>query len=213
MTGSTTLHDTLAAEGPAVSARVIEDMYGSPFWLARFGDRGRRHAGRDGDFHIQYLCEAVASGDAGVFVSYARWLREVLVTRGMCSRHLADNFVRLAAAIEREAWPGRERAVEILRAGAASLAYTDGAAALVERVRPAEDDDLDHFLSYLADATALGRPELFEQHVSFMAGFYLQEGQPISHLASRLAALDAMLGRDTEAARTLARVRERLEGR
>lgn len=223
------LEDVLASAGPAISARVIEQMYEHPFWIERFGGRGQRHAGRDGDFHIQYLCEAVASGDDGVFVRYARWLREVLVTRGMCSRHLADNFRLLAEAIDREPWPGRERAVAILRAGAAALAYDHGVPGVVDRARPAlvalatasmptaDVHDLDHFLSYLSDAVALDRPELFEKHVAFMVGFYIRRGRPATHVAESLSALAhafVTAGHvDDAASRYLAHARQRLEGR
>jgi hypothetical protein len=207
-----TLRESLVAAGPGISDRVLGEMYAAdPFWTARFGDRGRRHAGRDGEFHIQYLVEAVDGGEH-VFVTYARWLREVLVTRGMCSRHLADNFERLAAAIEAEPWPERARASAILHAGAAALVHTDGDAGAIDarrdeltaaatraacaahpvwepRWRERCAFDLAHHVSYLADALAVQRGELFANHAAFMAGFLARLAAPPIMLDASLEAL------------------------
>src|SRR3954447_8919885 len=89
----------LAREAPALSASVIAAMYEHPFWLERFGERGRKFATEDGQQHVAYLVQAVVAHDPAVLTRYARWLRSALTTRGMCSRHLEENFERLARAI------------------------------------------------------------------------------------------------------------------
>ncbi|HEY0252199.1 MAG TPA: hypothetical protein VGC41_11775, partial [Kofleriaceae bacterium] len=93
----------------------------------------------------------------------------LLVTRGMCSRHLAENFNRLAAVIEEEPWPDRTRAIAILHAGAQALVYRDGDASQIDRVRVqvTAEPELDTLLSYLADALAFEQPPWFATHVVF----------------------------------------------
>jgi hypothetical protein len=184
------LRDRVLAAGPRIAESALAEMYEDPFWRERFGDRGRHHAGRDGDYHIQYLVEAISANEPQIFVKYARWLREVLVTRGMCSRHLAENFERIAHGIGQEAWPDRERAVAILEAGARALAYEEGDAAAIDRARETAAEELHHLLSYLADAMALHRPELFAQHVAFLGGYCRRHSIPLrEHLValSRIA--------------------------
>jgi len=214
------LQAELASAGPRLRDRVLAEMYRNPFWEERFGERGRRHAGRDGEYHTQYVIEALAANDPQIFVRYAVWLREVLVTRGMCSRHLVENFDRLAAAIAEETWPDRERAVAILHAGSRALVHTTGDAGALDaaRARIAREataaiyaahpgwaarwgeagrarcaDDLEYHLCYLADALALARPELFAQYVTFMAAFLGRRAIPAEHLDESLAVLGQAL--------------------
>ena len=221
MTSSTPTLETLLAEaGPRLTGRVLDEMYANPFWQDRFGDRGRRHARQDGGSHVQYIVEALVAADARVFTAYARWLRGVLVPRGMCSRHLTENFDRLASAIDQEAWPDRDRAVGILRAGTEALMHTSGDAGAIDVVRGslARDtatslyarhpdwlarsgdlgrtrcvDDLEYHLSYLADAIAFADRERFVAHIVFVAGFLGRHGVPIGHLRESLVALRTVI--------------------
>lgn len=158
-----TIAEQLIEAGPRLTAAVLVEMYKDPFWEQRFGARGRHHSQKDGDYHVQYLLQALAADDARVFESYAKWLREVLVTRGMCSAHLAENFVRLADAIDAEPWDDRARASAILRRGASALRYTEGDAAALEAM------DLDGtYASYLKDAVAFAAPERFAAYCKTM---------------------------------------------
>ena len=96
---SARLREALKARARELSQQVLDRMYENPFWMERYGERGRRFANEDSLHHIDYLDQALAAGDAGVFTRYARWLRSVLVSRGMCTEHLAENFRLLAEAI------------------------------------------------------------------------------------------------------------------
>lgn len=183
-----TLIEELAAATPRLSERVLEEMYADPFWAARYGDRGRRHTRNDGDFHIKYLTEALVADDAAVFAHYARWLRELLVARGMCSRQLAENFTRLATAIDAEPWAERARAVAILHAGAGALRHTTGAAADLEALRARTDDAAtDTQLSYLADALAFEQPSWFGAYTAFAASLRPNLGAELAALRRRIA--------------------------
>ena len=193
--------DLLVAEGREISQAVLAEQYRDPFWTARFGSKGRRHANEDSDFHLQYLTRALVTRDTGVLLRYARWLREVLNSRGMCSRHLAENFRLLAEGIEARGWPEGELAARYVREARAALAYEEGDAAAVERSQEAIVDAalqdagsgrreaLCQLVSYLADALAVGRPDTLVDHVRWTAGWLQRTGGDAGQLSRDLQAL------------------------
>lgn len=162
-------HEALIAaieeRGAALTTRVLEEQYRDPFWHARFGERADKHGRQDGNFHLQYLAQALASDDPNVMHNYARWLQQVLTTRGMCTRHLAENFDRLAAAIA-DAIPDSEPAVAMLRAATTALQYDDHAARRVQQLTGATPEERE-LLAYAADAIALRMPSVFTNHVAW----------------------------------------------
>ena len=155
----------IEAQGAALTARVLAEMGRDPFWHARFGERADRRGREDGNYHLQYLAQALASDDPNVMHNYARWLQPVLTTRGMCSRHLAENFDRLAAAIG-DAIPDSEPAVAMLRAATEALRYDDATARRVQELTGATPEERE-LLAYAADALALHMPEVFTNHVAW----------------------------------------------
>ncbi|MDC0667137.1 hypothetical protein [Nannocystis radixulma] len=204
------LVEQLEAASARLTERVLAEMYVDPFWRERFGQRADKHGRQDGHFHVQYLQQALATGDPAVLENYARWLQQVLTARGMCTRHLAENFERLAAAIAEEPWPDRQAAVELLRAATAALTYEDGLARAVQQhadavVRAAaatlaEDDadpsvvaELDALVSYCADALALASPQVLMNHVAWLAGFHERRGIARGRLVAQLAAVRVAL--------------------
>ena len=170
------LRQSLATNARALSQRVLDRMYENPFWLERYGARGRRFADEDSLYHVQFLDQALAADDAAVFEKYARWLRTVLVSRGMCSEHLAENFRLLADEIAALALPSSHVAGAILDRGVTALVYSEGDAAVLEAHRPEllaaverpdaathmRDDDRRYLVSYLIDATAIGDWQWFD---------------------------------------------------
>jgi len=174
------LADRLLAIAEELTTSVLAEMYRDPFWYARFGaPRAARHGRQDGHFHLSYVAEALRAGDAGVMERYARWLQQVLTTRGMCTRHLAENFDRLGQAVAARGVPDAARAVELLAAATAALRYDGGPArALQDRADAIAggDAELLTLISYLADAVALARPALFADHAGWYAGFVEQRG-------------------------------------
>jgi len=199
---SDSLREALAARAVALSQRVLDRLYENPFWMERYGERGRRFANEDSLHHINYLDQALAAGDAAVFERYARWLRSVLVSRGMCTEHLAENFRLLADTIADEGLPDAERASDILLSGDSALKYDSGPAARLEEVKPqllaavraAQDgsapireDDCRYLVSYLIDATATGDRTAFE---GFAARFPPAVKAALDTAASRPATPD-----------------------
>jgi hypothetical protein len=216
----TAIADTLAAQATALVERTFRALYANPFWDARYGERGRRYAIEDGRFHVQYLVEALRGGSPETLVAYARWLQPVLTTRGMCSRHLAENFASLGEAIQAEGLDPTGEAQAYLAAAEAALRYDAGSAGTLQDAaaglaaaaaaklavapsaarasgaglgRPRIEDDLLDDLSYLADAVALKRPDLFVDYVQWTAGYLRGRGVPAEALAARLSALAAAL--------------------
>jgi hypothetical protein len=187
------LADRLLAASEELTEQVIGDMYRDPFWFDRFGaPRADRHGRQDGNHHVAYLAEALRAVDPLVMERYARWLQQVLTTRGMCSRHLAENFERLGRAIAERGWPHHARAVELLEAAVDALRYEGGPArAVQDRVGAiaGDDDELATFASYLSDALALGRPPLFAAHAAWYAGFAERRDRPAATVEGLLARL------------------------
>jgi hypothetical protein len=179
---STPLRQALNAEASALTQRVLDRMYENPWWMERYGERGRRFANEDSLHHVQYLDQALASGEGNVFVRYAFWLRSVLVSRGMCSEHLAENFRLMAEELTARPLAGTTagaaaEAIDILRRGADALRYTEGAAATLDRHHARllqaiegtpggaamREDDRRHLVSYLIDAAATGNAQFFTE--------------------------------------------------
>lgn len=193
----------LRKEKAALAERVVEEMYLDPFWNERFAARGRRHSTQDLVFHVDYLIQAVESGETGVMERYARWLQGVLTARGMCTLHLADSFGRLAGAI------GEPTARRYLNAARVALLYEGGAArALQERIRdaitsgtPGSIEDTAYYLSYLADAIALGQPKVFLDHVTWLSTFLSKHQRDPHLITSTLETLARTL--DVDAARSI----------
>jgi hypothetical protein len=202
--------------GPRLTQRVLDGMYEDPFWAARYGARGRKHADEDSAYHVMYLVEALRSDNPDVMTRYAHWLRSVLVPRGMCSAHLDENFERLAHAL-REEPPDVSPALAVLEQARNALRYEHGAGAwleartgelkrqvwarLLERY-PHEPEyahaRVESLLSYLADALQLDRPELFVQHVAFLGGMHRARGSSSAQLSCTLSALRESLAADQE---------------
>lgn len=142
-----TLVERLQAKAPELGQRAIAEMYQNPFWLERFGARGRDFAEQDGQFHVSYLLQALVASDPGVLVSYARWLQTLLVSRGLCSRHIAENFERLERAIGADI-PDAEPAARYLQAAREALIYESGFAGELQRLaEPLADTALDALAS------------------------------------------------------------------
>lgn len=211
------LEQRLEARRNELTARVLGEMYRDPFWAARFGERGRRFAEEDGQHHLTYLIAALDARDPAVFAKYARWLRSVLTTRGMCTLHVVENLERLARAID-ELVSDAAEARAVLEAGVAALEYPDrcareltaGAGAIAARVADelrvsspswaarsvgpfGAAHEVRGVCSYLADAIQFARPESLAAHAAWMQTSAAAAGAPREHVPALLEALRAEL--------------------
>lgn len=171
----------------------VEWMYQDPFWEARYGaERMRRFGSEDAHFHVRYLVQALTEQRPSVLEGYAVWLRTLLVTRGMCTLHLDQNFAGLQAALAAEGFGPDSSAHAYVQAARAALRYREGPARAVQEQAPQlahravqelksevppslharlEEELLLH-LSYLADAVGTGRSELFAAHLRWYRDFW-----------------------------------------
>jgi|SRR6185295_11803302 len=156
--------------------RTIDEMYRDPFWMKRFGPRGRQFADDDGIHHVNYLIQALVNESPAIVADYARWLQVVLTSRGMCSEHLRENFARLSRTIGELGLPRAELAAQYLRAAEEALQYPDGPAREVQGVAPAvaaavpaeSRREAELLISFLADAVRLAEPQNFARHVAWL---------------------------------------------
>ncbi len=192
---------TLQQKKTALAQRCIEAMYRDPFWLERFGERGRQHAEEDAAFHVKYLCAALREEDAAIFRHYALWLRGVLAARGMCSWHLSESFRQLTLALGAEEIVPAGPVAAILANGAQSLGYRDGAAGELQShvpelldPKPGADYRTAELVSFLPDGLARGDTQAFAAHVKFLAEHLARSDADRSALAATLRELGQRLG-------------------
>ena len=175
-----------------LNGRVVAEMYENPFWEDRFGARGRRFAQEDGESHVAHLVLALEGRSPALLTSYVRWLQRVLTTRGVCSRHVAENFQRLAAVIREERWDGAGLAVEYLDGARSALRHGSEPARSIEESEPAlvgaavasgaadrlprGEEDVRDLVSYAADALWNERWDLFAAHLDWYQGFLDRRG-------------------------------------
>lgn len=218
----TELAARLDAAADRLTTRVLAEMYRDAFWHERFGDRADRHGRKDGRFHIDYLIQTLHADDPAIIENYARWLQQLLTARGMSTRHITENFERLAAAIRDEGWPDSGAAIAMLDAACAALHYPLGAARDIQRALPAlvaaaadalpggDRDSLVGGLTdlaiYATDAVALGQPAVFVSHAVWLAGFLERRGAARAQLVGWLEALAAAARLVPAAADELSRV-------
>lgn len=189
--------DRLREHAAALAARVQREMYADAFWIERFGARGEAYAREDGQKHVLYLADALAFGDRAVFRDYAVWLRSVLTSRGMCTRHLDDNFARLGDAIAdlgldadgaARACLDDARAALLRPPGTPARAVEDAAEGMAARAGGERSRVLDH-LSFAADALDSGADESFKAYVAFMTAFFERRGGSAGALRDTLGRL------------------------
>lgn len=216
---STPLVRELEAQARALTVRVVNELYRDPFWDARFGARGRKFSEEDGQYHVSYLVQALVAGEAEVLTRYGCWLRSVLTTRGMCTRHLTENFERLAQAVSELSVPAQpavdylhaardalhrelgkaqplaeanERLSAAICAGLASTGSAPEAGALSAQL----PQRIASLLSYLADALAAGHSQQLLAHVLWLDSWLGQQPAGQGLTARLLAAIGRPLVED-----------------
>lgn len=202
----------LAARADGLATRVLTEQYADPFWFARYGEAAHRRGREDVLFHLKYVAQALDEDDPAVMASYARWLQALLCARGMCTRHLAENFARLGRAIAELDGVDPTPAVDMLAAAVAALRYTAAparsaqesageiAATVAARLaaefpaaaaRAATDAEV--LVDYAADAIALGGPKTFDAHAEWLRGFLAEQGAPAGYADALIGAVRSRL--------------------
>jgi hypothetical protein len=192
-----------------VAEAMTAELYRGPFWKARYGERGLRFTRQDSELNLKRLATAIAVDNPDSLTDYYRWLRGLLVFRGMCTRHLRETL-DCTGRLLKQALPGQWKLIGVYHnasyqglnyqtASAAALQEqeTDIAIAVTNRLfsparvahlhtAPTENarqaclrDNLYH-LSYLADAVEMAAPAIFENYLSFLNTFMPSLGLPMS---------------------------------
>jgi len=196
----------------------LEAMYRDPFWLDRFGERGRDFARADGLYHLTYLAAALSIGGTETLENYARWLQTVLTTRGMCTLHIEENFARLAEAIQARGLDEQGVAQRYLAAATEALRYRGpgkGLQAATSRLGAKAADGMSPdrlreataLASFLADAVALSVTTSFVGHVAWLRGHHGRTGagpdlllRMLERLAASVRELPELTGEERAAA-------------
>ena len=220
------LTDALTDHKKTLTLQVVADTYQHPFWMHRFGERGRKFAEEDGQHHITYLVQAIEVESSEILPNYARWLQNVLTQRGMCSRHIGENFEKLALAIEANNLPDASVAASYLYQAAQGLMYSTGPArdiqlheetltqqaidqisnASIEQVAGVSTyDDVRYLISFLADAVQANSDQTFVDYIAWQCRYLDEQGLPRQIATDVLTMIDEAIEQVPATARTAPR--------
>ncbi|NDJ61863.1 MAG: hypothetical protein GYB67_12105, partial [Chloroflexi bacterium] len=84
----------------AIVEVVVNAMYTSiPYWRVRYGDTGRAACGIDTYYNVNYLVDALGRDNTKGILIHTAWMRDFLISRGMCSEYYITAWSVLADAI------------------------------------------------------------------------------------------------------------------
>lgn len=177
---------------PLVQA-IFADLYRNPFWEDRYGETGIAFISRDLDQHLDYLLTAVRLRSPEYLTEYFRWVRHIIILRGMCTRHLEQVLDSLTSHLNTLLSAEQFNAVSpFLEAAREAILYTNYACrTLASAVDPiavkvaaqiySDDEQLARrelcrrdvllHLSYLMDAVEKANPEIFYGHVEWLKSY------------------------------------------
>jgi hypothetical protein len=103
----------------AVTKRLYDEY---PDILEKHGERGREKCLQDMYYNIEHLIPAVDLENSEMFVQYARWLENMLGSRGVSTRDVKRCF-ELVGEEARSRYAASESAIieDVLRAGIAAV--------------------------------------------------------------------------------------------
>lgn len=118
----TALAEKLRRLKQTVAEAVTDEFFQRhPDWLARYGERGRKHGIEDACFHIDFLAGAVDSGSFAPFEDYARWTVRMLEARRIAPHFVVENLEQVERALgSKLSVPEREIVSSFIRAGCAA---------------------------------------------------------------------------------------------
>ena len=203
------LADWLLANSDAIVAKSLGYMPRDAFWALRYAERAKRFANEDGAFHVRYLADAVRAHSQTVMSEYAKWLRDLLVPRGMCTLHLGEHLEYLARALESES--DAAPSIAYLRGAIEALNYGDSTAGAIQsRARDCEQAqpgprpprfeeprnsawETQYLCHYVADALHRSDPALLRAHVEWARQSFAAHGGSDGDFTRWLESIDAAL--------------------
>jgi hypothetical protein len=80
--------------------RLVDRMYADPFWEERYGELGKTHAREDVNYHLDNLVTAIRMEMLSSPVNYYHYLQNVLVHRGITTRHIRQTLDQMKGLLE-----------------------------------------------------------------------------------------------------------------
>jgi hypothetical protein len=185
------------------ASSAMEEIYQNPFWKEKYGERGAKQGNKDMDYNFNYLEAAIRMDTSSALEQYYRWLRGVLVYRGMCTLHLVETLKCIGRHLSRllpEDWPAIEpyhqssyrglsyhnstanalnaHAVPIAEATTRRMFHLGPAEQARQKERAYQAclrDNLYH-IAYLADAFEMEKLKIFTVYIGWVTGFVVPFG-------------------------------------
>lgn len=203
----------------SIAESVVDTMYrNTPYWSIRFGAAGRQSCIIDTYYNIAFMADAIEIDNHKGIQIHTRWMRDFLVSRGMCSRYYLEAWYELTRAIlsvlpadYHEAIKNTYQIVaEAIRsehpfshlveaqqdqlAEAAAQAHYDRQPALQQRLpRASYKRDIAYKFSYLSDAVRHDDPAIFENYVEWLQQSLMQLNMSQQDLDTSLTVMQAVL--------------------
>lgn len=216
------LYDELLQHQDGIVELVTHNMYqSSPYWRVRYGERGRSSCMVDTYYNIAYVADAIGANTQQGILIHTQWMRDFLISRGMCSRYYLEAWQELFDAMTQMLSPQQHQRVRaIYEAVRANLTYEHPfaqaislqEAAIISHVTQLHYDrdaqlqarlsrqeyaqDITYKLSYLVDAVVHDKPNIFADYINWMREAALELGVTGADINASVQAISQSLPQD-----------------
>lgn len=213
------LYHELIQHQDAIVELVVDNMYKStPYWEVRYGEHGRASCMVDTYYNIAYVADAVGGKTNEGILIHTKWMRDFLITRGMCSRYYLEAWEELMDAMLQMLSPEHSARVQtIYQAVRANLTYDDPLAhqlanaqeQIIQQTtqqhyerdpqlqlrlsRRAYAQDIAYKLAYLVDAAVHRDASIFTNYIHWMREVALELSVTNRDIDASLQALSQAL--------------------
>lgn len=200
-----------------VTGSVAEIYRNNPFWEARYGARGARHAHKDSHYNLNYLISAIRIDAPSTLTQYYHWLRGALVFRGMCTQHIYDTLDTTGRHLARLLPDEWAQIRYYYQAGYEGLAYDHPAcqaitsaadkialetadrltrasgATIDEQAKASRVRDILYILSFLTDAIGMDNQDIFLNYLEWVTGLSQERGEDPTALSETLTVMGEII--------------------
>ncbi|AKG03963.1 hypothetical protein AAV35_003610 [Salimicrobium jeotgali] len=93
-----------------ITDKVTKEFYIRYPWLEeKFGEKGKKHTREDNDHHLNHLELSYKRKDESFFSDYTVWLNDVLVSRGVGTKLIIENYEMIGRYLQEVDMHGDER--------------------------------------------------------------------------------------------------------
>lgn len=196
--------EIIEAARPVLVDAILADLYKNTFWHTRYQNTGQEYARSVAHYHLNSLIAAIKTGDPNIFADHWAWDRPVMVMRGACTHHMHEFIDSTARAVAQvlhhdfllvePSFAAAHRALDYEQPYCRALSQVRET--LIERISQRVCPDaarLDAYrrwsryhLSYLEDAAAMSKPEVFRNFEEWVRDRMLLRGESPSKLSDGL---------------------------